>query len=120
MLTGTIATELGLLTKLRYFTLEGSSIGGTIPSELGQFTSQKFSVLTLANLRLTGTIPTEVFGLKAEHYLLYQNMLSGPIPTEIGLATNASEYSCWKLFVICDLSAFLKPFLLLIILLTIV
>lgn len=36
-LHGTIPTELGLLTNLDFFSLEGNDLTGTIPSELGRF-----------------------------------------------------------------------------------
>lgn len=93
MLVGTMPTELGLLSNLECFSLSITSISGTIPSELGRFQSPNFREFGLNNMRLTGTIPTEIFALRAEGFWLQKNMLEGTIPTEIGLATNASEFA---------------------------
>lgn len=90
-LTGTIATELGLLTRLESFSLQNTGIGGTIPSELGRFTSPNFWMLNLGDNSLTGAIPTQVYSLQAEQFWLSENMLEGSLATEIGLATNASK-----------------------------
>ena len=58
-LTGTIPTELGLLTRLMRLQFpRNRGIGGTIPSELGSLTSLFFLELS-ANI-LTSTIPTEL------------------------------------------------------------
>lgn len=95
MLAGSIATELGLLTNLESFGIRGTSITGTIPSELGRFTSPSFWVLAVDDMRLTGTIPTEIFRLKAGEFWLSDNMLEGTIPTEVGSAKNASTFGAW-------------------------
>lgn len=87
-LTGTISTELGLLTNLEELSLRNTRIGGTIPSELGRFTSTDFWLLNLADMALTGTIPMELYSLRVKQVGLHQNMLEGTIGTEIGLAAN--------------------------------
>jgi hypothetical protein len=100
-LHGTIPTELGLLTNLDFFSLDGNDLTGTIPSELGRFKmtdpgkiwyrcvrsvivvamivflSQSTLDLSFFNLsanRLTGTIPTEIFSLRATGEFWYHSI----------------------------------------------
>ena len=60
-LTGTLPTEVGLMTSLYYFGVSRNLITGTIPSELGLI-SGSFS-LWLYDLDLTGTVPQELCDL---------------------------------------------------------
>ena len=60
LLTGALPTELGLLTKVEEFTLEGHRFTGPAPTELGM----------LSNLR-------RGFSLSNDH-------LGGPMPTQLG------------------------------------
>ncbi|CAB9506666.1 LRR receptor-like serine threonine-protein kinase [Seminavis robusta] len=66
--------------------LEGNSLGGTIPSELGRFVDAQS--LWLESNQLSGRIPSEL-GLVQSLQDLYfsSNELSGEIPSELGLLT---------------------------------
>ena len=86
-LTGTIPTELGLLTTLEYSNLWSNSLTGSIPSEIGLLTLLTY--LELDHNLLTGTIPAEIGSLRQLTYLhLDSNYLTGRIPSEIGKLTN--------------------------------
>ena len=58
LLTGTIPTELGLLTFVNDLELFNNSLTGSIPSELGRLSILNF--LFLSNNRLSGTLPSEL------------------------------------------------------------
>jgi len=66
-LFGTIPTEVGLLTSLKRLRVDGNSLSGTIPREIGKMT--RLEVLNLSNNSLTGPIPTELTRLAASHNL---------------------------------------------------
>jgi Leucine-rich repeat (LRR) protein len=89
-LSGTIPTEFGLLAELSHLFLGINDLNGTIPTELGLLT--ELSVLVLVFNKLTGSIPTEL-GLLTElsKLALFVNTLSGSIPTELGLLTELLE-----------------------------
>jgi len=85
-LTGTIPTEIGLLTNLTALAfwepVRGKGLIGTIPTEIGKLTSLK--ELHLDGNHLTGTIPSEIAliaGLSILH--LEDNKLSGSLPSEL-------------------------------------
>jgi len=101
---GTIATEIGLLSKLEYLNLEGGwgedgyiAFNGTLPAEIGKLTN--LSYLNLQKNSLSGTIPSEVWLLGS---LMYMNLnsntaLGGAIPSDIGLLTSLTTlnlHSC--------------------------
>ncbi|KAL3631999.1 protein kinase superfamily [Castilleja foliolosa] len=85
-LSGTLVTDLGILTSLQYLELYENNLSGTIPSELGELTS--LVSLDLYNNSLTGDIPDTLGKLKSLRYLrLNNNNLAGSIPqslTDIG------------------------------------
>jgi hypothetical protein len=82
ILTGTIPSEIGLLSKLTRLAL--NSVTGTIPSEVGLLT--KLTYLDLWRNSLTGTIPSEVGLLTKLNVLdLSINSLTGTIPSELAL-----------------------------------
>ena len=90
LLTGTVPTEIGLLSHLFVLGLSDTSLKGTIPTEFGQLTSLVFSY----NQRnqWTGTLPTEIGRASQLTWLhFYGNQLSGAIPTEIGLMQSLTE-----------------------------
>eukprot|EP00240_Pyramimonas_obovata_P003927 CAMPEP_0118957268 /NCGR_PEP_ID=MMETSP1169-20130426/62011_1 /TAXON_ID=36882 /ORGANISM="Pyramimonas obovata, Strain CCMP722" /LENGTH=359 /DNA_ID=CAMNT_0006905329 /DNA_START=287 /DNA_END=1362 /DNA_ORIENTATION=- len=81
-LIGTIPTEIGLLTKLTEFLLNGNAMHGTLPTELGLLTDLKR--LLLQQNQLVGTIPTELGQATSLTWCsLTDNRLTGPVPTEI-------------------------------------
>ena len=64
-------------------TLQGRSLMGSIPSELGDLSSLKF--LNLTNNSLTGSIPAKLGDLSSLELLdLANNSLTGSIPSELG------------------------------------
>jgi len=81
-LSGTIATEIGLLTNLTHIGMSYDYLSGTIPSEIGKLNSLKSLSLNLN--ALTGSIPTEVGMLaKLTRLDISDNFITGTIPSEI-------------------------------------
>ncbi|CAB9511418.1 leucine rich repeat [Seminavis robusta] len=86
-LTGTIPTEIGLLSNLTYLSLAFNGFSGEIPSQIGFLTD--VAIVNLYFSSFTGTIPTEIGQLSAVDFLgLNSCTFTGTIPTEIGLLTN--------------------------------
>lgn len=89
-LSGTLATEIGLLTHLERLDVFTNDLTGSLPTELGLLT--KLTFLGYAQNAHSGTIPTEVGQLSAlENFLLWQNQLTGSIPSEVGLLSDLGE-----------------------------
>lgn len=84
--SGTIATEIGLLSNLVWLDFAKNELYGSIPSQIGEW----HSLLTFNTEYngLTGTIPTEIGESALEALLLGFNQLSGTIPSEIGEMEN--------------------------------
>jgi Leucine rich repeat len=87
-LTGTLPTELGLLTELKQLVMfstrfTAAGLGGTIPRQLG--TMRALTSLTLSGYGFSGTIPEELAKLTSLNSLvLTWNQLSGTLPTDLG------------------------------------
>ena len=62
-LTGTIPTELGLLSSLEDLNLEANQLSGTIPTEMGLLSNLK--ELTLSFNQLTGSVPISLASLSS-------------------------------------------------------
>ena len=78
-LSGSLPSELGLLTDEEVLRLGGNSIVGSIPSELGLMTNLRS--LFLENNQLGGEIPFQLgFMTSLEHLSLDRNSLTGGIP----------------------------------------
>lgn len=95
--TGTIPSELALLTKLLYvdFSTYSSSFRGTIPSEL--WSMDQLQVLNFGANSLTGTLSNDLKKLSdLRIFKVDQNLLSGTIPTEIGELTKLRILSLWE------------------------
>ena len=60
--TGTIPTEIGLLSSLEKLYLNQNQLTGGVPSEIGLLLQLKF--ITLHNTALEGTMPEEVCDLE--------------------------------------------------------
>ena len=94
VLSGTMPTELGLLTALTSFSASCTGpldsrdqVWGTLPSELGLLTALTY--MALSNCDVGGTIPSEL-GLMTQTRSLsiIENLkLAGTIPSELGLLT---------------------------------
>lgn len=83
-LSGTLATEIGLLGNLEFIDLSYNKIEGTIPTEIGEL-DQRLTYFDVYDNELTGTIPTEIGDLDdLEELYLGKNDLTGTIPTELG------------------------------------
>ena len=78
---GIFCNDEGVIESLE---MESNNLSGSIPTELGLLT--ELSKLDLKHNTLTGSIPTEL-GLLTELSVmyLYKNNLNGTIPTELGL-----------------------------------
>lgn len=86
-LTSTIPTKIGLLTSLEELFVESNDFTGSIPSEIGLLTN--LVDLAVDENNLVGSIPSEI-GLLTSLTMLTvgSNRLTGSIPSEIGLLTN--------------------------------
>jgi hypothetical protein len=82
--TGIIPAEVGYLTEVTEFDLNGNSLQGVLP----QLMFRKMSKLKRLNLHMNdlfGSIPREIGLLKnLKELTLFGNFFFGPIPTEIG------------------------------------
>ena len=84
-LTGTLASELGLLTEANIFSVNGNLISGTLPSEIGQLT--KLHELDLWNTQIGGQIPEELYTANYAAFnavILGYNQFTGTISGNIG------------------------------------
>ncbi|KAH9332019.1 hypothetical protein KI387_004127, partial [Taxus chinensis] len=86
--SGHIPPELGNMQQLTFLDLSSNSFSGPIPPSVGNLT--QLFMLDLANNHLSGSLPVSSlngFGLdglvKAQHFHLNQNRLSGSIPADI-------------------------------------
>jgi Leucine-rich repeat (LRR) protein len=79
-LTGTLSTEIGMLTNLVELDLHLNSLTGELPTELGLLT--QLSYLDLANNEFNGTLPVEISNLQSLEILNLRSnvLLSGTIP----------------------------------------
>ncbi|KAG4982290.1 hypothetical protein JHK87_027039 [Glycine soja] len=88
-LTGTIPQEIGNLKKLKSLALNSNRFSGTIPRSLGNLSNIDW--LDLAENQLEGTIPVSDdqgrpgldLLLKAQHFHMGSNKLTGTIPEEL-------------------------------------
>lgn len=87
-MSGTIPSEIGMLTNLEELSLQALLfVTGSIPSEVGKLS--QLEMLNLQGCALTGTLSSEIGRLiNLEWAFLSVNELSGPLPSEIGLLTN--------------------------------
>jgi hypothetical protein len=83
-LSGTMPTQLGLLTNLQVVDLCCNELSGTVPSELARLTQLRAFGLHVN--RLSGTIPPAIGAISSLSYVrLYNNRLSGTAPRFVGL-----------------------------------
>ncbi|KAK4423604.1 putative LRR receptor-like serine/threonine-protein kinase [Sesamum alatum] len=79
-LKGYISDQIGLLTNLVSLNLSSNSLGGNIPSGLGQKSLVK---LDLSNNKFTGFIPDSLTSSSLQLALLNDNLLEGQVPEEL-------------------------------------
>lgn len=86
-LEGTLPAEIVELSNLKLLDLHGNQISGAIPSDLGKLKSLEY--IDLSFNRLQGSIPLEISELENLLVLALDgnNLLSGPIPPELGNLT---------------------------------
>ena len=81
---GTIPTELGQLPGLQEVRLLRCRLSGTVPSEVGRLTALR--TLIVGDAPFSGTVPSEVGRLTALRTLaLAQSALSGTVPVEVAV-----------------------------------
>ena len=86
-LTGSIPIELGNLSNLESLHLNRNQLMGSIPAELGSLNN--LEDLNLYSNELTGPIPVELVNLSnLESLFLSENQLTGSIPVELGSLSN--------------------------------
>jgi hypothetical protein len=89
-ISGTLPTEVGLLSSLKVLALDNNNLIGLIPHELGQLSTLQF--LNLLTNAMTGTTPTELGTLSSLKGLgLGSNNLIGSIPSELGQISTLQE-----------------------------
>ena len=89
--TGSLPTELGSLEKLYHLNLDDNYLTGNIPSEIGALSSLTF--LSLDDNTLAGSIPSELGRLSSlTSLILSSNSLSGSIPSELALLTSLASF----------------------------
>jgi len=82
-LTGSLPSDLAVLTSLTYLILSGNLLTGPIPPETGSLTAVR--EIVLAHNGLTGSIPAEIGNATALQKIdLSYNQLTGPIPATLG------------------------------------
>ncbi|CAB9511236.1 leucine Rich Repeat [Seminavis robusta] len=82
--TGSLPSELGLLSHAIALSLRAQNFTGTIPTEIYQLTA--LSNLGLSGNNFTGTVNPAVFSMPLLNTLHFSfNHMTGTIPTEIGL-----------------------------------
>ncbi|KAL3831001.1 hypothetical protein ACJIZ3_019803 [Penstemon smallii] len=79
-LKGYISDQIGLLTNLVSLNLSSNSLGGDIPSGLGQKSLVK---LDLSNNKFTGYIPDSLTSSTMQLVFLNNNLLTGLVPEEL-------------------------------------
>lgn len=90
-MTGTIPTEIGLLTDLASISLTNSTLSGTIPTEIGALTQLRR--LWLYNNDLTGQIPDALNNLPLlEVVELHSNEFVGDMPAGVCTSIGQSDY----------------------------
>ena len=92
-LSGSVPSELGLLTGVTQFSLSYNSLSGSIPSEFGAMT-EMVEWFDLRMNMFTGSIPSEFGAMTGMRmvFMLSHNSLSGSIPSEFGAMTGLAYW----------------------------
>ena len=113
LLTGSIPSEIGLLTSLQWFHAASMpSISGTIPTEIGLLTSLLglylrtcFGVVGSSLVPLSLGLPLTFRWIVRHHDTTVKNQLTGSIPSEFGEMTSLQQLN------LCTCFGVSRPFL---------
>ena len=95
VLSGTIASEIGLLKSLVSLDMSYNELYGNIPYEIGEW--KHLTRFNVGNNSLTGPLPTELGEMtNLERLFLFENQFNGSIPIEI---TKMSSLQDLRLYV---------------------
>ena len=93
-ISGSLPTELGLLSSLRYLVLLDNKLTGTIPTEIGRLT--RLEELDMTDNNLSGTLPEELGNEDISNLLfaLFFNnpKLEGTIPESYGKLPSLGKF----------------------------
>ena len=82
-LHGTLPTELSMLTNLRQLRVPGSLLSGTMPS--GVYTSlTSLRMLSCGGTRVSGSLATQIGNINLDALSITAGRFSGTIPTQVG------------------------------------
>ncbi|OEL30254.1 putative LRR receptor-like serine/threonine-protein kinase, partial [Dichanthelium oligosanthes] len=80
----TFLSSLGNCFQLTELCLQSNSLGGSLPSSIGNLSTTVYT-LSLSTNKMSGTIPLEIGNLKIlNNLMMHDNMISGSIPSAIG------------------------------------
>lgn len=100
VVTGTIPTEIGLLTGLASVSITNATLNGTIPTQMGNLSGLRR--LWLYSNQLTGSIPTQLTQLTQLEVLeLQRNNITGAVPQGICANVHSSSYAFKSLSTDC-------------------
>ena len=100
-ITGTIPTQLGLMTGLASFSVANATLTGTIPTQIGNL--NQLRRLWLFNNKLSGNIPQSLNNLDLlEVVELHGNKLSGNMPQGVCSSVGKSDYEYKSLTSDCN------------------
>ncbi len=86
-MTGSVPSEMALLTALTWLQLNDNDFTNSLPESLSALTNLEF--ITLSRNRFNGSVPTWIGALTSlTQLVLYNNDLSGSLPTALGNLTN--------------------------------
>jgi len=99
--SGTIPTEIGLISNLASFSVANTTLKGKIPNEIGNLSSLRR--LWLFGNQLTGEIPTALNNLnQLEVVELHGNELVGKMPDGVCSSVSNSDYEYKSLTSDCN------------------
>lgn len=109
--SGSLPTQIGLLTNLVTLDVSANQVTGTLPPEIGRL--NRLVYMDFGNNFLSGTLPSTLAGMIGlETLQLNDNDITGKIPTEIGLMSNLERLDLRNTFVtgtmpqeVCNLPA---------------
>ncbi|GMH30107.1 hypothetical protein Nepgr_031950 [Nepenthes gracilis] len=83
-ITGSIPKEIGNISSLKLLLLSGNKLSGSLPDELGQLS--KLDRLQVDNNNISGPIPKSFANLRSvKHLHLNNNSISGHLPAELAV-----------------------------------